>query len=123
MECADKFGSYGIVGFGIVDSRQPLLRDLMFSCRVQGKRVEHAVLAFLLKRFRREGRGDFHAIYRQTAKNAPAGRVFRESGFQPAGDADDRLVFNRGREIPEEGIIELTFSETEELRRNELAPR
>ena len=51
IDCSDRFGDYGIVGFGVVDIRVPLLLDLMFSCRIQGKRVEHAVLSFLLKRF------------------------------------------------------------------------
>jgi FkbH-like protein len=44
VDVEDRFGSYGVVGFCIVDSRVPLMTDLMFSCRVQAKRVEHALL-------------------------------------------------------------------------------
>jgi predicted enzyme involved in methoxymalonyl-ACP biosynthesis len=36
--CQDRFGSYGIVGFGVVDRRGPRLTDLMFSCRIQATR-------------------------------------------------------------------------------------
>ena len=51
ISCRDRFGSYGIVGFSIVDAREPRMTDLMFSCRIQAKRVEHAFLTFLLKKY------------------------------------------------------------------------
>ena len=54
----------------------------MFSCRVQSKRVEHAFLSFLLKRFVAEKGGDFFANYLKTSKNAVQGKVFQEMGFQ-----------------------------------------
>lgn len=37
ISCKDQFGLYGIVGFSIVDDREPRMTDLMFSCRVQSK--------------------------------------------------------------------------------------
>src|SRR5262249_17386603 len=76
IDCQDRFGSYGIVGFAVVDQREPRLLDLMFSCRVQSKRVEHAILTFLLKRYISDSHRDFFANYRKTPKNAPGGRVF-----------------------------------------------
>ena len=39
LSCKDRFGSYGIVGFGVAKPRELCLLDLMFSCRVQSKRV------------------------------------------------------------------------------------
>jgi FkbH-like protein len=107
IDCEDRFGAYGIIGFAVADRREPRLLDLMFSCRVQGKRVEHAVLAFLLKRFvDGEGR-DFWADFRRTAQNAAAGRVFEEMGFDAAGERDGALslVFRRGHEVLDEGIV------------------
>ena len=71
MGCSDKFGSYGIVGFAVVDLREPRLLDLMFSCRIQSKRVEHAFLGYLLTRYARLQSRDLHASYRRTEKNGP----------------------------------------------------
>lgn len=109
IDCRDRFGNYGIVGFGLVDTRAPRLLDLMFSCRIQGKRVEHAVLSFLLKRFVLDKRQDFYANYRQTPKNAPGGKVFEEVGFQQiteeAGLAS--LVFRKETQIPDDHAIEI----------------
>ncbi len=45
LSCEDRFGSYGVIGFSLVDRREPRMTDLMFSCRMQSKRVEHAFLA------------------------------------------------------------------------------
>lgn len=108
ITCADRFGVYGIVGFGVVDVEAPRLLDLMFSCRVQGKHVEHAFLAYLLNRFAPAGTRDFFATYRKTAKNTPAGKVFEEAGFEPALDADPTaLVFRRGRALADEGVVRI----------------
>ncbi len=105
--CRDRFGDYGIVGFAVVDPQQPCLVDLMFSCRVQAKRVEHAVLTFLLERFAANGDVDFFAKYRRTERNAAAGKVFEEMGFEVAGESDGvlSLVFHGGRSIRNDGIV------------------
>ena len=45
IECSNRFGSYGVVGFGLV-SRRPAevwIEDFMLSCRVQGRFVERAL--------------------------------------------------------------------------------
>jgi len=109
IDCQDRFGSYGIVGFGVVDRREPRLLDLMFSCRIQSKRVEHAVLAFLLNRHLSETGRDFHANYRKTAKNAPGGKVFEEMGFEQVAEHHGvlSLVFKRGQEVPDDRIVEI----------------
>jgi FkbH-like protein len=107
LRCWDRFGNYGIVGFSVVQKDQPRLLDLMFSCRIQGKRVEHAFLAFLLHHYR-DGRGqDFFANYRKTPKNAPSGRVFEEVGFEIVSETEGvtSMVFKSGQEIPDDGII------------------
>lgn len=107
IRCTDKFGSYGIVGFAVVDPQEPRLLDLMFSCRIQGKRVEHAFLSFLLNRFFCSGPLDFFANYRQTAKNSPSGKVFEEMGFEKIEEKDgvSSLVFRKERVVPDDGII------------------
>jgi FkbH-like protein len=108
IDCKDRFGNYGIVGFAVVDARVPRLLDLMFSCRVQAKRVEHAVLTFLLKRSVDRGM-DFQADYRRTPKNAASGKVFEEMGFESMAEEDgiSRLIFQRGKEIPDDQVVNI----------------
>src|SRR5262249_28038930 len=50
LRCSDRYGSYGTVGFCILEVHQPalLVRDFMLSCRVQGKLLESAFFGHLL---------------------------------------------------------------------------
>jgi FkbH-like protein len=106
----DRFGSYGIVGFSIVDHREPLITDLMFSCRIQSKGVEHAVLTWLIRRYSGSEARDVWASYRRTDRNAPSGRVFADIGMEEVSVVDgvSRLVFRGDRPIPDDGIVTIT---------------
>jgi FkbH-like protein len=109
LSCKDRFGHYGIIGFGIVENREPRLTDLMFSCRIQAKRVEHAFVSHVLRKYVSLTGRDFHANYRKTPRNAPSGQVFADMAMQETGVSDGvtQLVFRRGQEIPDDGIITL----------------
>jgi FkbH-like protein len=85
IACRDRFGSYGIVGFSIVNAREPRMADLMFSCRIQAKRVEHAFLTFLLRKYVLATNSDFWANYRKSPRNAPSGKVFHDIGMDERG--------------------------------------
>jgi predicted enzyme involved in methoxymalonyl-ACP biosynthesis len=110
IRCTDRFGGYGIVGFAVVDTREPRLLDLMFSCRIQGKRVDHAFLAYVIEKVAGSERRDFFANYRRTDKNAPAGKVFADVGFEVIDEADGvlSLGFLKERPIPREDIVRVT---------------
>ena len=71
------------------------MTDLAFSCRIQSKRMEHALLSFILQRYRQPAVRDVYANYRKTPRNAPSGRVFEDVGFETAGetDAGTSLIF------------------------------
>ncbi|MFI5249262.1 MAG: HAD-IIIC family phosphatase [Gemmatimonadales bacterium] len=116
LECRDRFGDYGVVGFSIVDSREPRITDLAFSCRVQSKRVEHALLSYILRRYREPVVRDVYANYRKTSRNAPSGRVFDDVGFEAAGetDAGSSLIFHGTRDVPGDGIIEVIYHPVED---------
>jgi FkbH-like protein len=107
IRCSDRFGDYGIVGFAVVNVDTQVLLDLMFSCRVQGKRVEHAVLSNLLNEYVADKGVNFYANYRQTSKNAVSGAVFREFGFEPMREQDgvSLLVFRHGKPIPDDRVL------------------
>lgn len=109
LDCRDRFGEYGVVGFCIVDRREPRITDLMFSCRVQSKRVEHALLTHILKHYTKERSTDVYANYRKTPRNAPSGRVFDDMGFETASEHDGMLslVFRKDREVLDDGIVDV----------------
>ena len=110
LRCADRFGSYGIVGFAVVRVSECRLLDLMFSCRVQSKRVEHGFLAWLLRKYSGDGEHDFLANLRKTKKNGPSSAVFAEMGFDEASTADGvtTLRFQKDQPIQDDGIVSIT---------------
>jgi FkbH-like protein len=109
LRCSDRFGSYGIVGFALLHLQQLRLMDLMFSCRVQGKRVEHGFLAWLLGRHIVGQNRDFLANLRKTPRNAPSAAVFGEMGFEEIETSDGvtTLRYQRDRPIRDDGVIEM----------------
>ena len=113
LSCEDRFGSYGIIGFGIVDNREPRMTDLMFSCRIQSKRVEHAFLALLLRKYVSLTGRDFHANYRKTSRNLPSGQVFADLGLEEVGvhEGVTELVYKKDKELPDDGIISIIVQE------------
>ncbi len=115
LDCEDRFGSYGVIGFSIVDRREPRMTDLMFSCRVQSKRVEHAFLAFLIRRHITETGRDFHANYRATERNAPSGRVFADLGMREMGISDgvSDLVFPKDQTLEDDEIVRLNVHQAD----------
>ncbi len=110
LEVEDRFGAYGVVGFSIVDSRLPLMTDLMFSCRIQSKRVEHAFLCYLIREYIAKTGKDFQANYRKSARNAPSGKVFADIGMQELANTDgvSRLIFPKEQVVPEDGLARIT---------------
>lgn len=113
LSCDDRFGSYGIVGFGIVDNRQPRLTDLMFSCRIQSKRVEHAFLGYIIRKYIAITGRDFCADYRKTPRNTPSGRVFADLGMEENGVSNGvtSLVFPHDKAVLDDCIIEVVTQE------------
>ena len=104
---ADKFGDYGVIGFGLVEKEIPRLVDLMFSCRIQSKRVEHAFLSYLLRLYRDAGCVRFEARFRRTDRNEAAGKVFEDLRFEESGTLSGvtSYQYDLAREIPDDRII------------------
>ena len=107
LDCSDRFGAYGTIGFCTVKCAENCMTDLMFSCRVQAKRVEHAFICYILQKYQRKGTGDFYVNYRMTERNASFGKVFVDFGFEKIGilDGVTRLVHRFGEKIHDDGII------------------
>jgi len=81
LACADRYGSYGTVGFCIA-KRLPgsvLVVDLMLSCRVQGKLIEQALFHHLIHSGAPIQRLEIN--FKRTNRNMPAQGVLQKLGF------------------------------------------
>ncbi|MFT7035752.1 MAG: FkbH-like protein [Cyclobacteriaceae bacterium] len=107
MQCADKFGDYGIVGFAIIDKEKNRLIDLMFSCRIQSKKIEHAFINFCLNKYL--AKGDFRVKYKRTERNKFSAQVFDDFAFEMEQKLEDThfLVFKSNKSIPSNDVVEV----------------
>ena len=90
---------------------RPEMIDLMFSCRVQSKRVEHAFIGWLLHRYKDAGFDKLTAVYKKTPKNIPGGKVFTELGFIERRAENDKFLyeFDLANEIPWDGLVAVEY--------------
>lgn len=100
LKCSDKYGSYGTVGFGIVeqDSRVIRIRDFMLSCRVQGKFIEQAFFHHIGQHHNPQGATALWVNFRETSRNRPAQQVLELLGFRgcnPQLDQEGEGVIHR----------------------------
>lgn len=105
LRCKDKFGDYGMIGFGVVNKPENELIDLMFSCRIQSKRIEHAFITHLLEHHLKLG--DFWVKYKHTEKNKFSAQVFYDFDFETVKEegALRKLKFHKDKEINNDKII------------------
>ena len=98
LNCSDKFGSYGMVGIGIVVADGPVLRvqDFMLSCRVQGKFVEQAFFGWIVRHARFGAPKRLWINFHKTEKNQPAQQVLDAIGFASV-DGESGLSFDLSR--------------------------
>jgi hypothetical protein len=80
---------------------------------VQSKRVEHAFLASVMRRYIAETGRDFYANYRKTPRNAPSGQVFTDMGMEEIGSGDGvlSLRFAKEKEVPDDGVIDVVLQD------------
>jgi len=79
----DKFGDSGLTGILSleIESGGALITDFVLSCRVMGRNVEHAMVAFAAQHCTSLGLHELHANYVPTPKNKPCLSFWMSSGF------------------------------------------
>lgn len=85
IQCKDKYGDYGLVGFAITRVSQGSIsvQDFMLSCRVQGKLIEKAFFSYLVNKYA-SGMVTLSVNFVATNRNGLAESVLREIGFDTA---------------------------------------
>lgn len=100
LKSRDKYGSYGTIGFAIVEPPSNAIRiqDFMLSCRVQGKLLEKAFFGHLMKMHNPGRAGRLWVNFQPTARNTPALKVLESLGFHSGngvtGGLPDGMVLN-----------------------------
>lgn len=95
LTAKDKFGDYGTVGVCIIDIQQQRVIDLMFSCRIQSKRVEHAFLGWLLDTAYLSGWKCLQVEYKPTAKNSQSAAVFSDLEFKQISQFQGVMIYSK----------------------------
>jgi FkbH-like protein len=96
MECEDRFGAYGIVGFASIDigGEDPVAKDFVLSCRVAQKHVEHAFYSWLGDAMKRDGAKRLLVDLVKTARNRPLVKVFEEMPFATVRAEGDSVLLS-----------------------------
>jgi FkbH-like protein len=83
LSASDRFGDNGVVGVAIVHTEGGVcdIDTLLLSCRVIGRQIETAFLAFLATRARETGAEQLQGWFLPTAKNAPARAIYEQAGL------------------------------------------
>ncbi len=82
MQCRDKYGDYGLIGFALTrtnDKRVEVL-DFMLSCRVQGKLIEQAFFHYLAQKYLGDN-GELDVTFVSSKRNLLARSVLQKIGF------------------------------------------
>jgi len=85
LSLTDKFGDSGLVGVGILarEGETARIDTLLLSCRVMGRTIETAFLAFLAEWAAHRGARLMVGEYIATKKNGPVERLYEAHGFEP----------------------------------------
>jgi len=83
LTVSDKFGDSGLTGLLSVELQDDLTRimDFVLSCRVMGRKIEHALAHLAVEYAREKKTKQVEARYIQTPKNKPCHEFWISSGF------------------------------------------
>ena len=95
LRVSDRFGDEGWVGFALFEREDDRARldTFLLSCRVIGRKVEHAFLAACLEDLRAAGVRRVEASYRPTPKNAPCESFLGDAGFARTGETPEEVSY------------------------------
>jgi FkbH-like protein len=111
----DKFGDSGLTGILSleIESGGALITDFVLSCRVMGRNVERAMVAFAAEHCNVLGLRKLSAIYIPTPKNKPCLDFWMSSGFA-CDEKEDRFTWPLTRMYPSPDGISIRRPEAAE---------
>jgi FkbH-like protein len=107
LQCQDRFGDYGIIGFLSANLGTFEIEDFFMSCRVQRKHVEHAIFQYLIDRFRENGASIIRVRFRRTDRNTASIALLENLGFKLHEITESSGFLERSLDpIPEAEIVQ-----------------
>lgn len=102
LQVADRFGDSGMTGVLVIEKMENAWRidTFLLSCRVLGRKIEDAALAFLLKKAKQAGVSTLLGEFKSTQKNLPARDFYRKSGFELKEQTKGEEVWQRAVSLP-----------------------
>ncbi len=87
----DRFGDAGVVGLALARNQGDAcyIDSFLLSCRVIGRGIETALLAFIAENAQRAGATRIIGEFIPTKKNAPSASFYADHGFTPTPQADN----------------------------------
>ena len=82
-DVTDCFGDYGLVFAAIVNRSEgiPVIKDVVMSCRVMGKKVEYALIEEIENDLQTKGYNSVKAVFIPTLKNKPVENLYDQLGY------------------------------------------
>jgi FkbH-like protein len=91
---SDRFGDLGIIATALLTfNERAMIDSFLMSCRVIGRGVESAVLAYLAKVASQRGCRELYGSFVPTKKNEPARDVYVRHGFETLGRDGNTEIF------------------------------
>jgi amino acid adenylation domain-containing protein/FkbH-like protein/non-ribosomal peptide synthase protein (TIGR01720 family) len=94
VSARDRFGDYGQVGLAvlIVEGKRLVVENILMSCRVLGKGVEHRVLAAIGREAQRFGADEVLVPFTRTDRNQPAEKFLKSVGMKTLPDGGFQMT-------------------------------
>jgi predicted enzyme involved in methoxymalonyl-ACP biosynthesis len=91
LRVRDKFGDTGLTGLIIViiNGETADIDTFLLSCRILGKEIEYAFMAFILTKLKNAGFKKITAAYLKTSKNGQVVNFYDKLGFEVTGTSLD----------------------------------
>ncbi|OGH69507.1 MAG: hypothetical protein A3C90_00105 [Candidatus Magasanikbacteria bacterium RIFCSPHIGHO2_02_FULL_51_14] len=102
IRVTDMFGDNGITGVAIVETGSDLWRidTFLLSCRIIGRKVEEALLGYILDTAKQAGIRRVVGEFLPTPKNAPSENFYRQNNFELRGTRDDMQLWEYDTQKP-----------------------
>jgi len=112
VSARDRFGDYGQVGLAVLmtDGQQLVVENILMSCRVLGKGVEHRLMAAIGREAQRLNSATVVIPFTRTERNQPAEKFLKSLGGELRSDGTVQMTaaeaaaveFTPGTSAPEE---------------------
>ena len=127
VRAQDRFGDYGEVGLVVLlaEGKSLLVENMLMSCRVLGKGVEHRVLAAIGREAQRLGAHEVVIPFVRTERNQPAENFLKSVGMKLLGDGSFQMSASEAAAVkfnPENEAQNETDEEASDARQGHAPP-